>query len=190
MTDLLRAPSRDLLPAYVEALETGWSPNNVRPEAAQEQLKAIAEDAEAFLASLVDPEAKGPAVKMADGSFVARLPSLRWWIWSDGFAGSIGLRWKPGTNALPPTALGHAGYAIVPWRRGEGLATAALRALLPEARARGLDWLDVTADPDNTASIRVIEKAGGTLLEEMTRPEAQGGGRDLLFRLTLPAKAP
>ena len=182
---LLNRPSHALLPDYVAALKTGWSPNNIRPEAAQEQLAAIADDADAFLDNLEDPEAKGPPVQTADGSFVARLPSIRRWIWADGFAGSIGLRWQPGTNALPPTAMGHVGYAIVPWRRGEGLATAALKAFLPEARARGLTWMDVTVDPDNPASQRVIEKAGGVFVETFTRPGAQGGGLDCLYRIPL-----
>ena len=42
-------PSRDYLPGYVAALERGWSPDNVRGQAAaQEELARIATDAEAL----------------------------------------------------------------------------------------------------------------------------------------------
>ena len=101
MTVLVR-PATAHLPDYVAALQSGWSPNNIRPEAAQEQLAQIAEDAEAFLAGLDDPQGKGPPVVLVDGSTVPRLPSFRRWIWDDGFAGSIGLRWQPGTNTCRP----------------------------------------------------------------------------------------
>ena len=43
-----------------------------------------------------------------------------------------------GTEALPPTCLGHIGYAVVPWKRGRGYATRALAMLLPEARKEGV----------------------------------------------------
>ena len=55
----------------------------------------------------------------------------------------------------------------------------------PKARARGLQWMDVTIDPNNAASIRVVEKVGGHLVEGFTRSASQGGGPDLLFRIPL-----
>src|SRR4029453_12156640 len=52
-------PLREYLPSYVAALERGWSPDNTRGLAAtEEELRRIAEDADAFLASLVDREAR------------------------------------------------------------------------------------------------------------------------------------
>lgn len=181
----LVSPTRAYLEDYCAALETGWSPNNLRPEAAGEQLADIARDADAFLARLEDPEARGGDMKLPDGSFVKRLPSIRRWIWADGFCGSIGLRWQPGTNALPSTASGHIGYAVVPWRRREGLATAALRAMLPKAWRVGLTAVDITTDPNNLASIGVIEKVGGQLISRHQRPFALGEGGEVLFRIPL-----
>jgi predicted acetyltransferase len=179
-------PAVEHLEAYRAALQTGWSPNNVRPEAATEELHAISKDPAAFVKSLDNPEARGGDVQLADGSFVKRLPSLRRWICADGFCGSIGLRWQNGTNALPPTCLGHIGYAVVPWRRREGLATFALGAILPEARAVGLTAVDLTADPENIASIRVIEKNGGQLVMHRSKLPANGDGQEVLFRIELP----
>lgn len=34
-------PTEKYLPAYADALRKGWSPDNVRPEAALEELEAI-----------------------------------------------------------------------------------------------------------------------------------------------------
>lgn len=121
-------PSQEHLSSYIAALERGWSPNNLRPEAGREELVLIQADPERFLASLVDPEAKGPPVALPDGGTVPRLPGYRRWMWDGEFCGSIQLRWQPGTNALPEYCLGHIGYAVVPWKSGRGYARTALRA--------------------------------------------------------------
>ncbi len=192
MTRLLR-PSRAELPAYCAALQRGWSPNTVRPEAAAEELQLIAADADGFLAWMDDPEARGPLVRLPDGSQVPRLPSLRRWIWDDRpgvaddarFAGSINLRWAAGHGALPPHVLGHVGYAVVPWKAGQGHATAALAQLLDIAREHGLPFIELTTDPDNLASQRVISKNGGVLVERFVKDAVYGGTPGLRFRIDL-----
>ena len=180
-------PSNTHLQGYVAALRRGWSPDNLRGAvAAQEQLAGIDADAQTFLASLEDRDAKGPPVKLPDGSQAQRLPGFLRWMWDGEFCGSIGLRWQPGTAALPVHVLGHIGYAVVPWKQGRGYATEALRQMLPEAGALGLPFVEVTTDPDNVASQRVIEKADGVLVERYTRPAAYGGEPGLRFRSAIP----
>jgi predicted acetyltransferase len=182
-------PAREHLPGYIDALERGWSPDNVRgPEAAREQLARITADSDAFLAGLVDKDAVGDPITLADGTTVPRLPGYHRWMWDGEFCGTIGLRWQRGTEALPPYCLGHIGYSVVPWKRRRGYATQALREMLTEAGDVGLRYVEITTDPDNVPSRRVIEANGGMLVEEFVKPAALGGTRGLRYRVVLPAQ--
>ncbi len=178
-------PSREYLRGYIAALERGWSPDNMRHAAVQEELERIAADADAFLASQVDKEARGAPISLPDGTTVPRLPGYNRWLWDGEFCGRIGLRWQPGTEALPPYCLGHIGYTVVPWKQRRGYATRALRELLRDASAEGLRYVEITTDPDNIPSQRVIEANGGVLVEEFVKPPALGGTRGLRYRLSL-----
>jgi predicted acetyltransferase len=106
-------------------------------------------------------------------------------MWDGEFCGRINLRWQPGTEALPPHCLGHIGYAVVPWKQGRGYATQALREVLEEAKAEGLRYVEITTDPDNLPSQRVIEHNGGVLLEEFVAPAALGGTPKLRYRVQI-----
>jgi len=186
MTPRILQPARDLLPGYVDALRRGWSADNVRGAvAAQEELAAIEADAAAFLAGLDDPEGRGAPIKAPDGSLMPRLPGYRRWIWDGEFCGSVGFRWSPDGPDLPPHILGHIGYAVVPWKQGRGYATAALAAILEDARARGLPHVDLTTDPDNQASQAVILKNGGVMLERFRKPAMYGEAESLRWRIDL-----
>lgn len=179
-------PAREHLASYADALARGWSPDNIRGEAAaREELAKIAADPDGFVASLVDREAKGEPITLKDGTTVPRLPGYHKWIWDGEFCGSIDARWQPGTEALPPTCLGHVGYSVVAWKRGRGYATAALRELLPLLAAEGLRYVEITTDPDNMASRRVIEANRGVLVETFTRPASLGGTPGLRYRIHL-----
>jgi predicted acetyltransferase len=178
-------PGPEHLASYVAALERGWSPDNERGlEAAREELSRIKTDAAAFLASMEDREAKGPPITLPDGSAAKRLPGFRRWLWDGEFCGSIGLRWQPGTTALPPYCLGHIGYGVVPWKQRLGYAKSALGLILPEARAIGLPYVEITTDPGNIASQRVIEANGGILVEHFIKPQQFGCKPGLRFRIT------
>jgi len=181
----LLKPSRAELPQYKAALDRGWSADNVRlADAGKEELAKIAADAGAFLAGLDDPDAKGDPIRLPDGSTVKRLPGFRRWMWDGEFAGSIGFRWQKGTSALPPYVLGHIGYAVVPWKRNRGYATAALKLLLPEAKALGLDYVELTTDTENTISQKVILACGGRMIERFAKV-SYGGTEGLRFRIEL-----
>ena len=106
-------------------------------------------------------------------------------MWDGEFCGVIGLRWQPGTEALPPYCLGHIGYAVVPWKQRRGYATLALGAMLADARAEGLRHVEITTGPDNVASQRVITANGGVLVEEFITPATLGSKRELRYRVLL-----
>jgi predicted acetyltransferase len=173
------------LPSYAAALETGWSPNNITNVSA-EQLAAIHADPEIFLAELTR---QGGTITLPDGTPVPKLPFISRWMWDGEFCGSISLRWQAGTDELPPFVLGHVGYAVVPWKRGRGHATEALRLTLDEARRVGLGRLQITTDPANQASRRVIERNGGRLVEELVN-ERYGPEPRLLYFVDLRLPAP
>ena len=187
----LVAPQAQHLPSYIAALEQGWSPDTLRPQAAQEELARIRADAAAFLAGMDDREAAGPPVTLPNGTQVPRLPGFRMWMWDGSFCGSINLRWQKGTPDLPPHCLGHIGYSVVPWKRRQGHARAALAQLLPMARAVGLPYVELTTDEDNEASQRVIMANGGVLMARFIKPPEVGGKPALRYRIVFePQQAP
>ena len=179
-------PSLQYLPDYRCALEHGWSPDNIRGiAAAQDELAEIDKDARAFVERQVDPQAKGPPVVLPDGSTAPRLPGYRLWMWDGEFCGSIGFRWQPGTSALPPHVLGHIGYAVVPWKRGRGYATAALKLMLAHAQKEGLTYVEITMDEENIPSRKVVLANGGMLIEQFQKPPQYGSKASLRFRIPL-----
>jgi predicted acetyltransferase len=183
----LKRPSLEHLGQYVAALKRGWSPDNVGGrKTADAQLVQIAEDAEAFLATQDDPEGRGPPIRLPDGREVQRLPGYYRWIWDGEFCGTVGFRWAPGTPDLPAHVLGHIGYGVVPWKQGRGYAAKALALLLPDAGALGLPYVELTTDPANVASQKVITANGGMLMERFVKPDAYGEGLESLrYRIAL-----
>ena len=149
-------PSMDWLPAYEHALTQGWSPNTDQ-DVSREQLLQLRLNPERFLYELYN----SPKIRLPDGRDVARLPAHDFWISDGEFCGRISFRFQRGTEELPPTAYGHIGYAIVPWKRRRGYATEALRQILPLARAEGFSRVQITCDDDNEASRKVILANGG-----------------------------
>lgn len=189
----LETPRRSLLAAYEAALREGWSPNTVR-NVAPEQCAAIAADPDAFLAGLTS---RGGRIRIDDGTEVDKIPDRVRWILAldqpgEPFVGAINLRWlEDGSGRpvvdLPAHVLGHVGYSIRPAFAGQGYATAALAAMLAEARALGLPQLVITCDATNLASRRVIENNGGSLVENFVAP-LYGAQERLRFAIDLSAQ--
>lgn len=179
---VLVEPALARVDAYAAALRQGWSPNNVR-DVTGEQLTAIAADPAGFVAQFTAP---GGTVTLGDGQVVPRLPGPVRWMWDGAFCGAISLRYRPGTEELPAHALGHIGYAVVPWKRRHGYATEALRQILPLAVVAGLRHVDLTCDSDNRPSQKVIEANGGKQISS-TPDDERPGHAQLLYRIVLAA---
>lgn len=187
---ILVAPSLDRLPAYAAALRLGfWSDNLRRAQSREEELAKIAADPAAFVASLDNRAGNAGPITLPDGTQVKRLPGFRRWMWDeesdDGFCGNIGFRSKPGTAELPDYVLGHIGYAVVPWKQRRGYASAALGLMLAEARKEGLPWVELTTDPDNEPSQKVITNNGGVFVERFRAVPGHGGKEELRWRIQL-----
>lgn len=172
----LEVPSHNLIGAYVSALSRGWSPDDTR-DVSREHRDAIRRDADAFLRALMNPH---PPRERADGTQDPGLVSVVRWIWRGTFVGTISLRYRPGTDELPPEISGHVGYSVVPWMRNQGHATRAVSMILPYARAAGMSRVMITCDATNIASKRVIEKSGGSAIEDGP-PDRPGGPPKLRF---------
>lgn len=181
--ELIR-PTREHLPSLLSALDRGWVPADAPAQRVRE--RALSDPA-ALLAEAEDREGRLPPIQLPDRTLAARLPSITRWIWDGEFAGRISLRWQRGTVELPPTCLGHIGYVVVPWKRRQGYATAALALMLQEARALNLPYVELTTDPDNVASQRVIEANGGVLHERFAKLPMYGGTEGLRYRIALGA---
>ena len=174
----LVAPAHDGLAKYAAALAAGWSPDTTQDVSAV-QLAALRRDPDGFLAELTRQDG---TVVTASGRVVPRLPSRVFWLDDGEFCGVINLRFVEGGDALPDYVSGHVGYAVVPWKRRRGYATAALALILPVARAVGLNRIEITCDDDNEASRRVILNNGG--VPAGARP-AEDGGTKLVFHIDL-----
>lgn len=88
-----------------------------------------------------------------------------WWCEGSTYLGRIALRHEL-TDRLRQIG-GHIGYDVRPTARRQGHATAMLAAVLPHARAMGIDAALLTTDTGNTASRKVIEANGGVLKDEV-----------------------
>jgi predicted acetyltransferase len=103
---------------------------------------------------------------------IGRVPSYQFKMAHTGHGGELGhINLRIGTTDHILEYAGHIGYGVNPEHRGHRYAARACRLLLPLARSHGLETLWITCNPDNLASRRTCELAGGELVEIVDLPE-------------------
>ncbi|MGO7588581.1 GNAT family N-acetyltransferase [Rhizobium leguminosarum] len=177
---VLLPPDLENLSGFESALAAGWSPDPRRAgdEAfVHGELQRLRRDRAKFLDDLI------PDGRRCAGSGPPPLTNRPFWIWDGEFCGSISLRFQAGSEELPPEVSGHVGYSVVPWKQGNGHATAALSLLMAVASKEGLDRLVILCNEDNDASRRVIERNGGELFMRGPHPSDRPDQIKLYFWL-------
>ena len=182
-------PTPTHISSYINALRQGWHdlPKGSTDQHIENKITQIRTDTRQFLSLFDDPGARALPYLLPDQTVAYAVPSLRRWIWDETtneYCGTISLRWQNGTTELPHHLMGHVGYTVVPWLRNKGYASFALSEILKLANQQGLPFTHIVTDIDNLASIRVIEKNGGTLVETFTKPPMHGAGPALRYQIS------
>jgi predicted acetyltransferase len=167
----LLTPSVEISESFFEALEKGYVDKSRGTITTDKDITIIKNDFSAFVRTFDDLEASADLIALPNGDKVERLPSITRWIWDEGFAGSISLRWQKDTTDLPFYCLGHIGYEVVEWKGNKGLATFALKSMCETAQSMKMPFVEVVTDIENKKSQRVIEKSNGRLIETFTKPK-------------------
>lgn len=146
--------------SYADALIEGLG----EARATQYEIDWIREDFPDWLRAENDMTRR---IVLPDGSEVPRVPETRLWLVSgQDFIGRIHIR----HHLSPSLELqgGHVGYAIRAGARGKGYGSLILRLAIPEIKKLGISNALITCDDTNSASARIIEKAGGKLQDTVT----------------------
>jgi len=181
-------PNPSHLASYIQTLRSGWHdlPTGTSPEFVVNKIRELEEDPSEHLSLFDDPQARALPYLLPDKTVAYAIPSLRRWIWNnatDEYCGTISLRWQKNTTELPPHLMGHIGYCVLPSAQNKGYASFALRQVLRLALQQGLPFVYIVTNTDNQASIRVIEKNHGKLVETFTKPAMYGGSLAHRYKL-------
>ncbi|HEX3931563.1 MAG TPA: GNAT family protein [Nocardioides sp.] len=125
---------------------------------------------------LVDDEARRAALRRADDAWTSgrAAPLVIADAETDEAAGLVNLQFRDDRTAT-------VAYSVFPAHRGRGIAPRAVRLVVPWARmSLGVEELLLEADAGNLASIRVAEKCGFVLVEEVVDEDQDGRERRTL----------
>lgn len=99
------------------------------------------------------------------------VPAYRFAMRLDGVEGAVGrISLRIGSTHTIEFYAGHIGYEVVPAFRGHRFAERSVRLVLPLARRHDFTELWITCNPDNWASRRSCELAGGEMVEIVDVP--------------------
>lgn len=166
----LARPDLVHMASYVEALHEGYSRDSLRPET-PEMIAQIAREPAWFVRIVNNPPT---TIVLPDATLGERVPETElWYVEDDTFLGSVSVRHR--LNETLAMWGGHIGYAVRPSARGQGYATAMLAGMLDHVRANlPLKRVTLTVNLKNPASMRVVEKNGGVMWDEVPHPWIEG----------------
>ncbi len=149
------------MPAVVDALRNGFVFTSDELPKTKPEVDFIDQDHAAFLKNYL--EEKSTPYVLEDGTVLQKVPSTTWWfVDNQEFLGRISIRHYLSDSLLQSG--GHVGYSIRPDKVNKGYATEMLKQSFILAKNNlKLDKLLLVVNEDNPASIKVIEKVGGTL---------------------------
>ena len=178
-------PSAKVLPSYLEALAEGDFCNMALGAFADESPEEISKNPEEYIRRVNDSSPR--VVQLPDGSeYCVTDHELYWLVDGDRYLGSVSLRYA-GDRELIEEFGGHVGIAIRPalLNKGYGVRASALALQLtaPLFKARGIESIFVTCNPNNSPSKRLIEHNGGKLAKE--KSDAFGTGPSLIYVIDL-----
>lgn len=153
----LDLPSMKAFDSYIEALEEGFF-RGMQSVKNKEEIEEIKENPQKHFQELNDQ--KPGQVETPSGEKFEKVPYENLWLTHQNiFIGEVSFRHK--LSKLLEDFGGHIGYGIRPSLEGKGYATLAMELVKKRAKKLGIDKLMVSCSPDNPASQKVIEKAGG-----------------------------
>ena len=154
---ILELPSMKAFDSYIEALEEGFY-RGIQEVKTPEEIQTIKANPELHFKELND-QTPGE-IETPSGEKFQKVPYENLWLVHEKiFIGEVSFRHR--LSKFLEDFGGHIGYGIRPSYEGQGYATLAMELVKKRAKTIGIDTLMVSCSPDNPASQRVIEIAGG-----------------------------
>lgn len=175
-------PSLQLVPSYIEALRAGPFSHMALGGFGDEPVQSVSADPQGFIERLTS-QAPRTIITPNRQVFQLRDHSIRWAIDRSGsFVGGLSFRNDVG-NPLIDSYCGNVGMSVRYDLRNQGFSTRIWPLILRQFAAQGFTSIVASADIDNLASIRSIERAGGVVIG---RNNLFGYGEAFVYRIATP----
>jgi predicted acetyltransferase len=172
-------PSVEVVPSYIEALKAGPFSHMALGGFGDEPVQSVSADPAGYIERLTD-QALRTVVTPNGQTFLLRDHSIRWAVDRSGsFVGGLSFRYDLG-NPLIDSYCGHVGMSVRADLRNQGFGTRLWPLVLRKFAAKGFASIIASANIDNPASIRSIERAGGVAIG---RNDLFGYGEAFVYRV-------
>lgn len=177
-------PAVALVPSYIEARQAGPFSHMALNGFGDDAIQTVAADPARYIQGLTY---EGPREIITPNRqvFVLRRHSIRWAIDPAGvFVGAVSLRLDR-DHSLIDLYCGNVGLGVRRDWQNHGYGTMIWRLVFDIFAELDFKSIIASANVDNLASIRSIEKVGGTIID---RNDIYGYGEALVFRIAVPSR--